>query len=364
MRTCGRSCWDSRPQTDNAGDSCTRLTVVTRVALVFLGLAFFTCWSRGSDVEVLNIEDGSVVGEVRPSFLGKYRNYVVGVDEANGQLALVEWGDQQSRLRIVTIRPWKVTEYTIKAGRSTIDGPMAFDFSSKRFLYSSGAYSPQGCSLIELALTGEKRTCPVPLPAQYIVSRIIPARDGLFVEAGNTGGDYFGYSVLHISLDTASTKEIHKSDGGCEAIGFLDNALCLVDRQKQDQISAKVVLIDVASGRKTEHNLQWGGYKYAIHAGYILQLSADQKTLRRISIAAPDKASEWKVPEREGYDLYGLCASRDFAVLRMQNVKRGNQYLSVTEFASGKTRSINVGSDRHSLQALTYGGANYAVVSE
>jgi hypothetical protein len=345
-----------------------RVHTKTILSLLVITTLFVGC-SKGSDVQVLNLDDGSVVGEVSPSFSGKYRNLVEGIDDTSGRLALVEWGDSQSVLRIAAIRPWKVSEYPIKAGRSTgpltgIDGPMGFDFSNNRFLYSTGAYSGGESSIVELALNGEKRSCPVPLRPKYIISKIMPRPEGVFVEAGNTGGDYFGYSILRISMDTGSSKDIYHSEGACEAIGVFDKAICLVDRRKDHPLGATLVGIDLNSLKQVEHDLKWDGRMYAIGDGYILQLSADEQTLRRIAITSPDKAQEFTVPPQEGYKIYGLCVSRDHALLRMQNKENGDQYLLVVDLASGKTKTIKIGIDRHSVRAFTFAGANYVVVSE
>ena len=69
-------------------------------SLVLLSILAGAVGCSGSDVKIVNLDDGSVVGELAPSLSSRYRDMVIGIDEVHGKVAVIQWGDQTSTLRI------------------------------------------------------------------------------------------------------------------------------------------------------------------------------------------------------------------------------------------------------------------------
>jgi hypothetical protein len=315
----------------------------------------------GSDIKVVSIDDGAVAGELSPSRFGKYRNMVIGIDEVYGKVAVIEWGDQTSTLKIITLQPWQVSKRPVDAGRLTgIDGQMHFDFAKDCFIYATHG------TITTISGKGEKHRYFMPTRKGYgITDCIMPTPEGLFLVTGTPYGDDKGLSLHKIAPDGGKIEEVFHTGGGVPDIGVYGKNVCLVERPKTTDDNPRLVEIDRATLAKVEHTLKSDDGLYAMGGGSLVSLSRDEKTLHRIPIASPTDAREFSVPPpKTGYLTYGLACSRDFALLTEGDNVNINRKVTVLDFRTGQTKEISINGYQARIKTLRCGGKDYAILSQ
>jgi hypothetical protein len=339
------------------------------VSSVVLLIATVAAGCQGSDVKIISIDDGAVAGGLSPSLFAKYRDMVIGIDEVHGRVAVIEWGDSRSTLKIVTVKPWQVSKHSIPVGRLTgLDGPMSFDFANNRFVYATDMYAKekQG-TIVTIGLNdkGGEQRYSVPLSKNYVIGRIIASPEGIFLEAGKNEGDNLGFRIYRIASNTDSAKEIYRSDGRLWVFGGSGKDLCFVDDPENSAANVRLILMNRTSLVATERALKWPSYEYAQSKEWIVKLSRDKKTLRRIRIASPGDAREFNVPPpKAGYLIYGLACSQDFALLAEGDNVNVHRIAVIFDFRTGRTREMNISGYQAHIKTLRCGGKDYAILSQ
>ena len=334
--------------------------------LAILSILTTAIGCSGSDVKVIRIDDGAVVGELGGSLFQKYRDMVIGIDEVHGKIAVIEWGDQTSTLKIVTIQPWQVSKHSVDVGRVTgLDGPMSFDFASNRLVYATDMYTKgKQSAIVAIGWNGDKqkRRYQTPTPKNHMISNLIATPEGIFFEAA--GED--GHEVYRVTPDADSGKEVYRSSGRLRIFGVSGGDLCIVDDSNNAKASVRLILMDRASLAKTERVLVWRPREYAAQSKeVIVQLSRDEKTLHRIPIASPGDPREFNVPPpAENYRIYGLACSRDYALLTEENNVNGARKAIILDFRTGRAKEVNTTGFQAPIETLRLGGKDYAVLSE
>lgn len=336
-------------------------------SFAFLWILAVTVGCSGGDVKVVNIDDGSVIGELTPSLFGGYRDMVIGIDKVHGKIAAIEWGDNRSTLKIVTIKPWQVSKHFIDVGRpSGIDGPMSFDFRNNRFIYATDMYTKgKTCSLVTIELSGNKqeRRYSTPVPKNHIIVEIIPTPEGMFFRSGKVEGDYLGFRLYRVAPDADSAEEIYRSKGRSWVLGVSGGKLCFADDAENSGSNVRLTLMDRASLAKTVHVLKWPAHKYAQSDDFVVQLSPDEKTLRRIPIASPDDAKEFTVPSK-GDLIYGLACSQNHAMITRGNNTNTRRKVIILDFGTGQTKEMDIAGYQSDIETLRYDGKDYAILAE
>jgi hypothetical protein len=324
-----------------------------------VAVACAVLYLSSSDVEVLSARDFSVVGAIRPSFPGKYRDMVIGRDEASGRVAVVEWSDHYSTLKLVHIRPWEVREIKLNAGRvGDIYGEMAYDFQRDQFVYFDGK------GVVALSPDGKRREFAVPLRPHHIVSRILPRTDGLYVVTGNTGGDYFGFSILLLGWDQSAATELYYAEaGGLKALEVSNGEVHVMERVRDDYSNS--YLLTIGHDRKPSHRRRFPELPSLLtdHDGVLYFYREDQKELCRANMADAGEIHVTPVKIEGGLRVYGLCAREDVAVLRAEDAN-GNIYFVRVDLRSGECQTRRWGQRRQELEMLTVDGEPLLIIAE
>lgn len=161
----------------------TFLTVIT-LAVVLSSLG---CNSPEADLWVINLSDNKVVGSLPPSTLGKYRDMVLSTDDETGQFAVIEWGDCQSTIKIVSLNNWSIKTHRVRVGRSSgIDGAEYYEITNNLYMY----HNMKGLHIYDDK--GGHTYHSNSIPRDFWPSRIIPCKGGYLIQCGKTTGDYIG----------------------------------------------------------------------------------------------------------------------------------------------------------------------------
>jgi hypothetical protein len=347
---------------------------LTRVLSILPFLGIEGC-AATVDVQVLDLDTGTVVGQLRPSFFGKYRDMLVGVDEVSGRLAVVEWGDRRSTLKIITLQPWRVSEQTIDAGRVTygtgtprliegIAGPMAYDFATRRFFYTTGPHSSGACSLYSIGADGEKQNYALPTCG----GGLLPYGESIFLHSLTSPEG--AYSILKFSLADNSCSEVHRSDASLmykkadlgEKIGVVE------ERNGKDDRAIHLILFEKRTSRKTERRLPVAGYRCSLEDGILAAISRDDSIVYWTPIESKEAPKEIKVEARG--NVWAVYASKKYLFL-LRSEKGNRLEPLVIEVATGCTKELkemlpgaNVMSTINRIQPLSCGGKNLVILSD
>ena len=311
----------------------------------------------GRDVQVFRIDDGSILGEL--SHAGKFVNMVIGIDESSGKVAVIEWGDERSTLKIVTLQPWQVSEQSIDAGRQTgIDGQMGFDFANKCFIYVTKD------KITTIALNGVKREYSVPLRKDYgITSNIMPTPEGIFLVSGTPYGDDAGLALHRIAPDGIVQQFFH-TNGHVWTVGLCGKNLCLVETPKDKKGNPRLIQIDRVTLARSEHTLKWSDERYTLAGSDLVSLSVDETTLRRIALDSPDTAQEYDVPAEKDCGIYDMAGSQGYIVLMRSNKTNGYHKHLMIDLASGQTKVKAADQYQARVRLLRYAGKGYGVLGD
>ena len=325
------------------------------------------CSGRKADVRVISLQDGSVVGEVTPSSFGQYRDMVIGIDDAGGRIAIMEWGQSRSTLRIVTLRPWQVSEHSIAAGRVGPGGigSMSFDFPNERLLFSTDPATDDGKQrMVAICLRGDKlRKEYQTVPKGYDTGDMISTPEGIFFEADETRSDYMGFRLHRIAPDADSSQEIYRSGGRLWGLGVSGRDLCFLEDANNYGTNVRVVRIDRVSLAKTESALSWPLYNVDLQADHVFLASPNENMIRRVSFAAPHetKTLGFPVPEN-GLFAYSFAGTQDHVLLMLQTPL--DPKLFIGDFSTRQVRELRIPGFQGRPRAFRYGGEDYAVLSD
>jgi hypothetical protein len=296
---------------------------------------------------------------VAPSVFGKYRDSVIGIDETDGKIAVIEWGDNESVIKLVTVHPWRVALHTVNAGRLTgIDGPMRFDFTDNRFLFSTEN------TVTTIGLDGSKRTYTIPVSKSRGIARFLPAKGSIFVVPGSPELNPTGGSLYQVASNGDHPREVFHSD--TDRVVFLDvvgKDVCGVHGQKVGQ--PKLMLMNCDSLAKKEYPLNLpGAVRWELAGDSLLSLSDDGVMLYRVPLSSPEKVHKYPLPNDNRCGISAMKGSRDYAVLMRQNSDTGYHSHIVVELATGKTRTVAAGQYQSYAWALRHAGKGFLILSE
>ena len=207
--------------------------------LTILMFPFLLASCRGSDgVSIIRLSDEKVVGRDSPK--GSYRDMVLGFDEASGKLAIIEWGQNKSTIKVFDLTECTFTKHTVPVGRlNGINGPEYYDFATDEYIF----HDTKGIHFFGKA--SKRRDVANPLPAGYCGSKIVPCKDGLLILCGNTGGDYRGGVVYHYLQSDGSVKKIYQTSEGVRAFFGRPDRATLVEDMQTDYKNRRLVTIDL-----------------------------------------------------------------------------------------------------------------------
>jgi hypothetical protein len=327
------------------------------------------------DVQVLDLDTGTVVGQLRPSFFGMYRDMVVGVDATGGRLAVVEWGDRRSTLKIITLQPWRVSEQTIGAGRVTygtgtpriiegIAGPMAYDFATRRFFYTTGSRLSGGYSLHFIAADGEKKRIALPTSG----GGLLPCGESVFLHSIRSPEG--AYSILKVSLADSSCSEVHRSNARLFKVADLGEEIGVLEERKgEDDAALHLILVEKLTSRKNERRLPVPGYRSSLEDGALAAISRDDCIVFWTPIESREAPKDIKV-EAHG-SVYEVTASRKHLFLQRGDGNGNRLEPLVIEAATGRTKGLkemlagaNVMPFINHIRPLSSGGKNLIILSE
>jgi len=213
------------------------LTVKRALILLMLAVSAASC--RGSDgVSIIRTSDGKVVGRDSPK--GEYRDMVLGCDEATGKLAIIEWGQHKSTIKIFDVTAGIFKKHTVPVGRlNGIDGAEYYDFASDEYV----CHDRQGIHFF--GKTSQQRDVANPLPAGYCSGTMVGCRDGLLILCGNAVGDYRGAVVYRYLQPAGSVKAIYRTSEGVRKLSAEGDSAIIVEDIQADYKSRQLVRIDL-----------------------------------------------------------------------------------------------------------------------
>ncbi|MFH0908477.1 MAG: hypothetical protein V1929_06930 [bacterium] len=165
-------------------------TMILAVVLLSLG-----CNSPREDVWAISLSDNKVVGTLRPSTFGTFRDMVLSTDDETGRFAVIEWGAYQSAIKVVSLDKWSVKTHRVGVGRSNgIDGAEHYEIKNNLYMY----HDTNGLHIYDDK--GGHTYHSNSIPRDFWPSRIIPCKGGYLVQCGKATGDYVGDIVYRFDV--------------------------------------------------------------------------------------------------------------------------------------------------------------------
>jgi hypothetical protein len=116
---------------------------------------------------IIRLSDEKIVG--RDSLKGRFRDMVLGCDEAKGRLAIIEWGDYKSTIKLFDLTAGTFTKHAVPVGRlNGLAGPEYYDFASDEYIF----HDRQGIRFFGKG--SQLRDVANPLPEGFWGSKIVP----------------------------------------------------------------------------------------------------------------------------------------------------------------------------------------------
>jgi hypothetical protein len=209
----------------------------TTLLIILLQLSLITS-GRCDSVSIIRVSDGKIVGRDSPK--GEYVDWVVGLDETVGKVAVVEWGKYHSTIKVFSMEEGHFKKHSIPIGRyNGLDGADYYDFSSDDFIFHDEG------GLRFFGKDSKPRKLSNPLPKDYRAGKIVPCKDGLLIKAGNCAGDYRGSVVYRYLKSDGSIKRIYESIEGVRCIRASGDYAILSEDIKGAAYSRQIVKIDL-----------------------------------------------------------------------------------------------------------------------
>lgn len=206
--------------------------------LLMLPLLLSSC--RGSEgLTIIRLSDEKVIGRDSPK--GRYRDMVLGCDEAKGRVAIIEWGDYKSTIKVFDFTAGTFTKRTVPVGRSNgLEGPEYYDFASDEYIL----HDRHGIHFFGKA--AQRRDVANPLPEGFWGSKIVPCKDGLLIKCGNSlDGSHHDTVVYRYQQSGSSIKAIYQSGESTRAIFGRHDRAVLVEDIQADYKNRRLVTIDM-----------------------------------------------------------------------------------------------------------------------
>jgi hypothetical protein len=321
-------------------------------------------------VQVFEIDTGNVVGKTTNSPFQRYRDMVIGIDDEHGQIAVIEWGDRISTVKIITIKPWKVSKYSVAAThlQGSIEGPMGFDFHRNCFIYvTDSAKKDKIAALVTIDLKdGKQQRFPATAEkGDWISDPIVSTADGVFYRAVGGNEDW----LYHIAANSGSAKDIFHTKDTLRAWGLSGRRLYMLttprDEKRKDE--ARLTVMDHADSAQTEHILNWSSLEYATDGEHLMAFFPNERTLRRISITSPNTSQDFTVPSpREGFrvSLYDLACSQNQALLTESSPNSPIRKLVMLNLRANQVKERDITGYQSPVRAFRYDGKDYAILAE
>jgi hypothetical protein len=202
--------------------------------LLFLSAARGVCDS----VSIIRVSDAKAVAKESSGFFDTYRDMVLTVDDAVGKVAIIQWGQYQSTIKIFNLADGKCAKHSVSIGRlNGIDGAEYYDFTADEYIF----HDEKGLHFF--GMNSKTRAVPNPLPKGYRASRIVPLKDGLLIEAGNCSGNSRGSVVYRYLQSNGSVKILYKSREGIHALGSGVDCAIVAEDLRGDYESRQIVKI-------------------------------------------------------------------------------------------------------------------------
>ena len=323
---------------------------------------------NGGGVQVFEIDSGDVVGGTTLSPFQRYRDMVIGIDDVHGQIAAIEWGDRTSTVKIITLKPWKVSKYSVAAThvQGSIEGPMSFDFQNNRFFYVTDMDAKSKMpALVGIGLKdGKQQRYPaIAHRGAWISGPIASTADGLFFRVVGEKEAW----LCQIPSNAGSAKEIFHTNDVLRKWGISGQYLYWLTTPRDSKSDARLVLVDRSNSTKTEHILSWSALEYVTDGEHLMSFFPDNKALRRISITSPDRSQDFKVPPpKDGFRIstYTLACSQNHALLTENAPDSPVTKLVMLDLRTGKTRERDITGYQSPILTFRYDGKNYAILAE
>ena len=210
--------------------------------ILTIPLLLSTCHSSGGtyggpgDVAIFRVSDGSVVG--KDTHAGRYADMVIAHDETTGKVAVIEWGDYKSTIKIFSLADSKFKKYFVGIGRlNGLDGADYYDFTADEFIF----HDQKGMHFF--GKNSKPREIPNPLPKDYATGAIVPCKDVLLIKASNGTGDYCGSVVYRYLRSDNSIKKIYETSECTRAIGSGVDCAIIEEDVKGDPTNRQIVRI-------------------------------------------------------------------------------------------------------------------------
>jgi hypothetical protein len=341
--------------------------------IAILTLALFTilcCCSAGNagGVQVFDFDSGDVIGKITNSPFQRYRDMVIGTDDKRGQIAVIEWGDQNSTLKIITLKPWTITKHSVAAThlQGSIEGPMGFDFHKNRFVYVTDyAKKDKIATLVTIDIKdGTQQRFPATAEkGAWISDPIVSTADGAFYRVVGANEDW----LCHIAANSGSAKDVFRTKDTLRAWGLLGRRIYLLTTPRNKKDNSRLVLIDRAGSTRTEHVLNWSSLEYATDGEHLMAFFPNESAMRRISIASPGAPQDFKVPSpRDGLQvsLYGLACSRSQALFTENESDSPVRKLVMLDLRTNGVREKDITGYQSPVRVLRYDRKDYGILAE
>ena len=195
---------------------------------------FFGC----ADVYVVKLADNKVVGTLRPSLLGTFRDILLNVDAETGRFAVIEWGRHQSTVKLVSIAPWSCETFNVDIGRENgLGGAEYCDINNRLYL----CHNMTGLYIFDDK--GGRKAYRNPIPKGYWPSKIVPCKGGYLIKCGKVTGDDCGAIVYRFTTDSQTLAVLYKTDASISGLWVNENITFFED-ERHNYNTTKIVDID------------------------------------------------------------------------------------------------------------------------
>lgn len=239
--------------------------------LFLLLISLLTSSCRSLDrLTIIRLPDGKIVGQ--DSSMGRYRNMVLGCDEAKGRLAVIEWGDFKSTIKVFDFTAGTFTKRRVPIGRSNgLSTPEYYDFDRDEFIF----HDHQGLHFF--GKSSKRRDVACILPEGFWGGTIVPCEDGLLIKCGNSiDGKQHDTVVYRYQQSRGSIVPIYRSSESVRAIFGRNDRAVLVEDNPTDHKNRRLITIDLDGKVLSETNMRMHtADRLTMEGGTIYELYGD-----------------------------------------------------------------------------------------
>jgi hypothetical protein len=235
-----------------------------------------------------------------------------------------------------------------------------YDFARQRLIY----YNTRN-TLRSVDEDGNKKTHEIPLKPGYEISNFKITSAGLFIKASKTKEGIEEYIIYRFSLDSNEVEECYHSEGRIYFQYYSDKKICLIESQDTNGLlNFRLSVIDLLTKNCSHNALKKVGSLFFMNEDSVFQLAKDEKILHQINLNPLHEIKEYDITSVDGYGIYGLCGTREYALLRMQNRSTGMMALLLINLSNGISKTVEIDGLYNQIFMMKFKNHTYTILTE